>query len=140
MTIVFEERRFETRVATIVQRRPDLMEIHYRSGCTLDMPGVREIHEVRARIFDRPYGSISLIPDDVDFQLDITLEDHYSNLRGKDLLVAWAVVARGTMLEMIAKLYFSYFPQTFPVLASNNEQEVRAWMDMQLDKGAQQAG
>ena len=141
MTVAFEEERYETSIATIVRTRPDLMEIRYKPGSTMDMAGVKEIHEVRKRIFgNSPYGSLSLIPEDVDFQLSITQQDHYSNARGNDPLVAWAVVSRGSMLEMIAKLYFSYFPQTFPVLTTANEREARAWLDTQLDKRAQQAG
>ncbi|HMC96261.1 MAG TPA: hypothetical protein VKG92_01280 [Flavobacteriales bacterium] len=141
MTISFEAERFETSIATIVRTRPDMMEIRYKPGSTMDMAGVKEIHEVRARIFgDRPYASLSLIPEDVDFQLDITLRDHYSTSRGNDGLVAWATVARGAMLDMIAKLYFSYFPQTFPVLTTANEQEARVWIEAQLDKNAKSTG
>jgi hypothetical protein len=141
MTIVFEERSFETSIATIVQTRPDLMEIRYKPGCTMDLAGVKEIHEVRVCIFsNRPYASLSLIPEDVDFQLAITQQDHYSASRGNDGLIAWATVARGAMLDMIAKLYFSYFPQTFPVLATANEKEARAWIEAQLDQNAKRAG
>ncbi len=141
MTIAFEEERFETSIATIVRTRPNLMEVRYKPGCTMDMDGVKEIHEVRARVFgSRPYASLSLIPEDVDFRLDITQKDHYSVNRSNDPLGAWAVVSRGAMLDMIAKLYFSYFPQTFPVLTTSNEEEARAWIDAQLDKSAMQAG
>ena len=140
MTLTFEEEQYETSIATIVRTRPDLMEIRYKPGCTMDMAGVKEIHEVRARIFgNRPYASLSLIPEDVDFQLDITQKDHYATDRSADPLVAWAVVSRGAMLEMIAKLYFSYFPQTFPVLTTNDEAEARAWIEAQLDKRARTA-
>ncbi len=141
MTIVFEEDSYETSIATIVRTRPDLMEIRYKPGCTLDMAGVKEIHEVRARVFgERPYASLSLIPEDVDFQLDITQQDHYIAKRKSDPLVAWAVVSRGPMLEMISKLYFSYFPQTFPVLTTADEQEAREWIEAQLDRNAKRAG
>ncbi|MFZ1688265.1 MAG: hypothetical protein WAU70_12620 [Flavobacteriales bacterium] len=136
-----EERTYETRIALIVQTRHNLMEIRYKPGVTMDMAGVKEIHETRARIFgDRPYASISIIPDDVDFELGITQRDHYSEKRGNDPLLAWAVVARGSMLDMIAKLYFSYFPQTFPVLTTTDEAEARAWIEGQLDRDMKSAG
>jgi hypothetical protein len=136
-----EEQTAETRLAHIVRVRPDLMEIRYKPGVTMDMAGVKEIHETRKRLFgDHPYASLSLIPDDVDFELAITQQDHYAVNRPKDPLLAWAVVARGAMLDMIAKLYFSYFPQTFPVLTTNDEAEARAWIAAQLDRSAKSAG
>lgn len=137
----WEEQTYGTRLAHIVRSRPDLMEIRYKPGVTLDLAGVREIHEVRQRIFgDRPYASISIIPDDVDFELAVTQQDHYAANRGRDPLIAWAVVARSSTLDMIAKLYFSYYPQMFRVLTTTNEAEARAWINAQLDSSRKNTG
>jgi hypothetical protein len=137
----WEEQAVETRLARIVRTRRDLMEIRYKPGVTMDIAGVKEIHGVRKHLFgDQPHASISLIPDDVDFELAVTQQDHYSANRSSDPLFASAVVARGSLLDMIAKLYFSYFPQTFPVLTTNDEVEARAWIAAQLDRNTRSAG
>ena len=44
------------------------------------------------------------------------------------------------MLDMIAKLYFSYYPQTFPVFTTTDEAEGRAWIEAQLDRDVKSAG
>lgn len=124
-----KENTYKTRLAHIIQVRHDLMEIRYMPGVTMDMAGVKEIHEVRKRLFgDRPYANISIIPDDVTFERAITEQDHYAAERGVDPLLAWAVVACGAIAEFVASKYFSRFPQGFPVLTTQDEDEARAWI------------
>jgi hypothetical protein len=135
-----EERMLATRVADVVLARPDLIEIRFKSGMMLDMAAIRELTEARMQLIgNKPHASLSLMPDDVDFELAVTKVDHYAISRASDPLLAVAVVARGPMLDLVARLYFSYFPQAFPVLTTSDEHEARAWIDARLEKVGEQA-
>jgi hypothetical protein len=131
----------ETRIAQLVRTGRNLVEIRFKPGSTMDMAGVREVYEARVKMFgDQPHASIVIIPDDVDIELGITKVDHYSATRSSDPLVAMAVVAEAAMIDMVAKLYFSYFPQSFPVLTTSDAAEARSWAEAQLEKKSKQAG
>lgn len=137
----WKEEHYDTRIAQLIRTRQDLIEIRFKSGSTLDMDGVKEVHATRLRIFgDQPHASIVVIPDDADLELAITKVDHYSATRTSDPLTAMVVVAHSAMIDMVAKLYFSYYPQTFPVFATSDETEARKWVEAQLDKNSKQAG
>ena len=38
------------------------------------------------------------------------------------------------MIELLTKLYFSYFPQLHRVLVTDNEDAARTWLDVQLEE------
>src|SRR4029450_4035789 len=104
------ERR--TSIARLTRVRPDLVEIRYDAGCTLGGPELAEVQEARRELMgDRPYATLTIIPGDVDFQLAAMNGDHAKVNRSQGLLIATAVVCRANMIEMLTKLYFSYFPQ-----------------------------
>ena len=71
---------------------------------------------------------LSVMPPDVDFEVRITTTDHFAPERGKDPLMALAVVAQDKVAEMVTKLYFSYFPQFFRIRIFTDEEEARAWL------------
>ena len=131
MTI--EPREYDTAIATLVRVRTDLVEVHYKPGCILAIPQMTEVQAMRRRIMGAtPYGMITFIPEDVDFELPSMQVDHLETDRKKGQVIATAVVARAHMIEMLVKLYFSYFPQLHRVRVTDNEQEARAWLDAQL--------
>jgi hypothetical protein len=128
---------YRTRLAHMIQLRPDLLEIRYKPGIIMDMDGVKEIHAMRVRLFgDRPYVNISILPDDVKFDAAIMEQDHYAPTRPMDGLHAWAVVACGAVGEHVARLYFAQFPQHFPILVTHDEGKARAWALDQLERMA----
>ncbi len=122
----------DTTLAVVVQVRPDLLEVRFKEGIKMDLAGIEEISAARQSLFSGSgrYGCISLIPEDADFELSASRVDHFAHTQ--DGLMALAVVARGAMLEMMTKLYFSYFPQRFRLFATSDEGEARQWMDGQL--------
>jgi len=133
MTIEPAERR--TSIARLVRVRPDLVEIHYDPGCTLTLPHMGEVQEARRELMGtRPYGMITIIPEDVDYQLPAMDKDHLAEDRTQGQLVATAVVARANMIEMLVKLYFSYFPQMHRIHVTADEVEARAWLETQLEQ------
>ena len=128
----------DTTLALVVRVREDLLEIRFKEGIKMDLAGLEEITTARRTLFPTPsrLGCISLIPESADFHLSASHVDHFAHPH--DGLIALAVVARGATLEMMTKLYFSYFPQRFQVLATNNEGEARQWMEQQLARTIQQ--
>jgi hypothetical protein len=129
------ELTIRTSVAHIIRLRPDLLEVRYNPGVLLDMAAVKEIHAVRMQLFgDQPYANISILPDDIRFDPQILKVDHYVEDRPRDPLIAWAVVACSTVGELVARNYFSRFPQDFPVITCADENEARAWIEAQLAK------
>jgi len=80
---------------------------------------------------------LSIIPKDMDFDVNVTNVDHFAPERGQDTLSAVAVVVADNMAEMVSKLYFSYFPQVFRTKVTDNEEEARAWLEVQMVELAQ---
>jgi hypothetical protein len=131
----WKEETYGTRIADLVRTGKDLVEIRFKPNATLDMAGVREVYDARLKIFgEQPHASIVIIPENADLELAITKVDHYSATRAHDPLVAMAVVAEGAMIDMVSKLYFSYYPQNFPVRTSSDLSEARKWIEAQLRK------
>lgn len=131
MTIEPTER--ETSIAFLVRQRPDHLEVNYKPGCVLSSRGVAEVQAVRRDLMgNTPYGMLSIIPEDADFELSAMNVDHMAQDRKEGALLAVAVVTRANMIEMVLKLYFSYFPQMSRILVTDREPEARAWLDAQL--------
>ena len=126
-----------TAIAHLRRVRPDLVEIRYDRGCTLGGPELAETQEARRRLMgEGPYATLTIIPEDVDFQLAAMNTDHAAADRSQGRLVATAVVCRASMIEMLVKLYFSYFPQLHRIRVTDDEAEARAWVEAQLEESA----
>ena len=135
MTIVPDER--DTSLARLIRVRTDLVEIHYKPGSMLAPQGMAEVQEARRELMGhRPYGSLTIIPEDVDFQLDAMSTDHIALDRTQSLLIATAVVCRANMIEMLVKLYFSYFPQLHRIRVTDDEADARTWLLDQMEEHA----
>lgn len=133
MTLEPSERT--TDIATLTRVRPDFLEVHYRAGCVLSSVGVAEVQVARRDLMgNSPYGMLSIIPEDVDFELGAMNVDHMMQDRREGLLLAIAVVARANMIQMILKLYFSYFPQMNRILVTDKEAEARSWLITQMQE------
>jgi hypothetical protein len=136
MTIEPVERH--TTIARLMRVRPDMVEIHYKPGCTLTLPHMAEVQEARRALMGtQPYGMLTIIPEDVDYQLPTMDKDHLAEDRTQGQLLATAVVARANMIEMLVKLYFSYFPQMHRIHVTDNEGEARTWLETQLEQKKQ---
>ncbi len=133
MTI--EPRERQTAIATLVRVRPDYLEVNYRPGCMLSSAGVAEVQEARRVLMgNTPYAMLSIIPEDADFELGAMSVDHLAADRKEGGLLAIAVVARANMIELVLKLYFSYFPQMSRILVTDKEAAARTWLDAQMQE------
>ncbi len=133
--MTLEPREYETSIATIVVINRELVETHYKPGIVFNPKSVAEVQEKRREVMgNRPYATLTLIPDDVDFNLETMRKDQGEADRTQSQLLASAVVASSSMIEMLTKLYFSYYPQLHRILVTDNEQDAREWLDVQLDE------
>lgn len=122
-------RTIVTRLADMSMVAPGFLEQRFHPGAKLDRAGFMENKRARFELCgDEPYLMLSMMPPDVDFEVHITTSDHFAPERGKDPLMALAIVARDRVAEMVTKLYFSYFPQLFRIRIFTDEEEARAWL------------
>jgi hypothetical protein len=129
----FVPRTIETRIATMTLAEPGFIVQRFRKGTKIDLPGFRENRDARSALSQgAPCVMLSIIPKDMDFDIGVTGVDHFAPERGLDTLRALAVVVQDNMAEMVSKLYFSYFPQVFHTLVTDDEQEAHAWLKGQL--------
>src|SRR5690349_6482765 len=102
-----EHRGTSTSIADIKQVRPDYVEVYYFPGCKLTTASLREVREARRRVMgNRPYAMLSILPEDLDFEMGAMNVDHLADDRSEGNIKAIAVVSGTGMLEMILKLYF----------------------------------
>lgn len=133
--MTLEPRESRTTIATLLRVRPDLLEINYDPGCVLTAEHMTEVQETRRSIMGgQPYGMLTIIPEDVDFNLDAMRMDHLAVDRSLGQVVATAVVAKAGMIERLITVYFKYFPQLHRILVTDKEAEARSWLMAQLEE------
>lgn len=131
MTIDHRETR--TSIAQLTRVRPDHLEVTYHPGCKLTTASLREVREARRDLMgSSPYIMFSHLPDDIDFELGAMNVDHLADDRRDGNFLAIALVTGTNMIEMILKLYFSYYPLLTRLLVTDKEQEARAWVHRQF--------
>ncbi len=131
--MTLEPREHHTSIATLIEVAPDLIEIHYHNGIVFTPEKVAEVQLIRRNVMGtRPHATLTIIPEDVDYRMDTMKHDQGQADRIQSQLLASAVVAKASMIEMLTKLYFSYFPQLHRVLVTDNEQQARTWLAQQL--------
>ena len=124
-----------TGIAVLTRMRANLLEAHYRPGCIFNGASLVEVQRARRELMGAtPYGMLSIIPHDADFELAAMGTDHLAQDRSEGTLLAIAVVTHANMLEMVMKLYFSYFPQPGRVLVTMSEDEARTWINAKLEE------
>ena len=133
--MTFEPQEYHTSIATLKIVSPQLIEIHYHEHTILHVKGVGEVQAKRREVMGtQPYAAITIIPESVDFHLDVMAADHRKMDRVDGQLFASAVVAKAILMQRLSDLYLTYFPQLQRTLVTQDEQEARAWMAKQLEE------
>lgn len=128
-------RTIETRIATMSLVAPGFIEQRFRVGARIDLAGFAENKKARLQLAGgTTCVMLSVIPKDMDFDVGVTTVDHFAPERGSDTLQALAVVVQDNMMEMVAKLFFSYFPQVFRTKVMDNEDDARLWLQQQMEE------
>ena|SRR5690606_24940817 len=130
-----------TSIATLRLVTDQLIEIHYDAGIVFSLKAVAEVQEKRRALMgDSAYATLTLIPEDVDYQLDTMTRDQSLPDRPENRVLASAVVAKASMIQLLTKLYFSYFPQLQRIFVTDDEDAARAWLQQQLKEIAEADG
>lgn len=133
MTI--EPREVHTSIAIRKRMRPDHIEVQYLHGAVLNTAALGEVQKARRELMGKaPYSMLSIIPEDVDYVASAMSVDHLADDRKEGALLAIAVVAHANMMELILKLYFSYYPQMNRIHVTPSEKEAREWLKVQMEE------
>lgn len=136
--MTLEPREERTTIATLRRVRQDLLEIYYHDGCVLSVEHLAEVQEMRRRMMgSTSYGTLTIIPEDVDFHMDAMRTDHLGPDRSLGRVIATAVVAKASLIERLIHVYFKYYPQLQRILVTDNEAEARAWITTQLESSSE---
>ncbi|MCC6839337.1 MAG: hypothetical protein IT230_04185 [Flavobacteriales bacterium] len=130
-----------TSIATLRVVTPHWLEIYYDNNVVFQVENVMEVQAQRRQLMgSRPYVTLTIIPADVDYNLNAMGRDQGKPDRGESQLLASAVVAKASMIEMLTRLYLSSFPQLHRTLVTHDEAAARAWLNEQLRMGLATAG
>jgi hypothetical protein len=128
--VTFTQLSIETSIATMTLVEPDYVVQRFREGSKLDRPGFEENRRVRQELKPaNPYVMLSILPEDLDFELNIIATDHFGAAQEVEGLAALAVVAHGQMAQGVTAIFFKYFPPKFPARIFSNEEEARDWLN-----------
>lgn len=130
-----------TSIATLRVVTDQLIEIYYDQDIVFSIKAVAEVQEKRRAVMgDGPYATLTVIPEDVDYQLEAMTRDQSLPDRPENRVLATAVVAKASMIQLLIKLYFSYFPQLQRIFVTDDEGAARAWLLQQLKEIAEKDG
>jgi hypothetical protein len=119
----------ETPLARIERTGPSRVEIRFRPDVYIDAQGIAEIFQERIRLCGKDHVQILMVmPPGVEIDLAVMATDHFKVNNGVDGVLAMATVAGSSMNEMLASLFFAYFPQGFPARMFPDEREAEEWL------------
>lgn len=123
----------ETPLATIERVGPDRVVVRFKPAVRVDAQGIAEIMAVRKALCGSDRVSLLMVlPSEVELDMQVISTDHYRINDSAEQLIAVAVVAEGSMGEMMARLYYAYFPPTFPCEVFTREEEAALWLEKQV--------
>jgi hypothetical protein len=127
----FEERSVEVPIAVLTHVRQNLVEVRYKEGSIITPKGLHEIHEAQQALCGNTlHAMLYIIPVGVGYEVESMQHAYWGP--DEDPVVAMAVAAVSAEIQMVTQLYFTYFPQLFPTLVTNDREEALAWLEAQL--------
>ncbi|MEO8589768.1 MAG: hypothetical protein ABI432_10395 [Flavobacteriales bacterium] len=119
----------ETSLATIRYTAVDRVEVRFKPGQTLTVPGLAELMTVRQRLGAAgKHRLIVFMHDEMDFDMAMITTDHYTVIPQPNTeAVAWVVLNERN--EQFTRLYLAYWPAPFPSEVFLAEAEARGWLE-----------
>jgi hypothetical protein len=116
-------------LATLERKEGDLLEVRFKPGIKLDVPGLEEIIAERQRLCpDGALRVLTVFAPETDFDMAVMTLDHYRNKGLEPCTQAVAMAAGSDMNARMASIYFSYYPQKFPLRVFVQEADARKWL------------
>ena len=118
----------ETSLAVIELVAPGRMEVHFKTGHTFTVEGIRSMLEARQQLGrSGPHRVLIVMPDVVDFDLTMITTDHYTEVpQPNTLAVAWVV--QNERNATFTHMYLAYFPPPFPSEVFLLVADGRSWL------------
>lgn len=122
-------RSFDTSLATIERDSGGTIRIRVNEGARLDVNGFKEIMDTRRRLAQgQPARVLAVLPDDIDFEVQIMNVDHYAGVDAASFTKAFAIVTPASFYTRLYQLYAAYFKPGFPVQVFPDEASAMAWL------------
>ena len=131
--MTFSKKEYDVGIATLTVIAPDLLEVRYHPGTVCTAEHVDRVQAMRVDVMGaHPHVCLTFVPEDIDIPLEAMRQDFGRIGRAENNLLATAIVAQGSMVEMLTKLYYSHFPQKHRVIVTSSEAVARAWLKDRL--------
>jgi hypothetical protein len=121
--------QLETALATVERKSEHFLEVRFKHGAFIDLPGVLAVQQARERLC--PGGGcvvLTLVPPDIGFERGLMQTEMYRPNEGQRHALAEAIVTPGNLHHMIGLLYVSLFPRSFRIEVFSSEASARAWL------------
>jgi hypothetical protein len=119
----------EARLTTMEVLEDGLVVQLYREAVKIDRAGFEENRRARLELVQgRPHAMLAIFPADIDFELEVTTNDHFGPEREQGTLVALAVVAKDMQAASLSRLFFTYYPRVFRTGVFTSEEEALTWL------------
>jgi hypothetical protein len=128
-----ESARAETRLATIVRRPNGLVETRFREEVLIDEEGMRENIRTRRQLCaDQPHALLTVVPPDAQFTTAVMSPDLFPTQEDRARIKAIALVTADGVPGMMARLYFSCFPEVATTRVFSEEAPAIDWLEGHL--------
>lgn len=116
--------------AAILRKAPDgALEVRFKPNVTLDKEKIAQILDARESLCGSGrYPVLVVLPKDFDFEVDAISHDHYQDRGLEQCTYAVAWDAGSELGERLVEMFYTYFPQRFPVRVFRSEEEARGWL------------
>ncbi|HRH70132.1 MAG TPA: hypothetical protein PLB89_11545 [Flavobacteriales bacterium] len=124
----------DTTVATVQRTGPDRLEVRFKPGTTLTVPGIQEVLKARQALGNGVRSRVLFVftTDETDFDMTRITTHYYAGLPVEQFTLATAWATRNEHNDRFARLYFAYFPSPVPNAIFREEREAVAWLDAQV--------
>jgi hypothetical protein len=123
----------ETRLATIVRRPNGLVETRFREEALIDEEGMRENIRTRRQLCaDQPHALLTVVPPDAEFATAVMSPDLFPSKEDRACIKAIALVTANGVPGMMARLYFSCFPEVATTRVFSEEATALDWLEQHL--------
>lgn len=133
--------REETASAIVERVHSELAICRYHPRARVDATALGENLKARMRVPGKEaYAVIAVFPDNVDFDMTLLGKNLYTELSLNEVTRVLAIVAKGTLYDLIAGLYSMNHLTSVSNRVFRTEKEARAWVEMRIAEHEQGIG
>lgn len=120
--------------ATVEILRSGMAVVRFRRDLKLNTAVIAEIMQERCTTASGPCCVVLVIPEHTEYEADMLTQDHFKTNGFSDRTTALAIVCHELGLVPLLRLYFAYYPPSFPVGFCSSEEEAKSWMRSRLER------